>query len=254
MVQQTEKEYLMTKAAAARVVLITGGSRGIGKSLVQRFKDENWQVATCSTQKSGLLNSPADLKFECDVADPKQVEAGVQKVIDRYGKIDALINNAGLAGSNSLDPKSSDELWHRIIDVNLHGPYYFCKYASPYIPDQTGQIINLASVLALKGVSDATAYCAAKHGVLGFTRAYAQKMAPRKITVNAICPGWVATEMATDRISEIGLTVEAIAKTVPLGRMVTPEEIADFVYFLCSSPASRMITGQALTIDGGTLP
>lgn len=245
---------MKTKTVNEKVALITGGSRGIGKAIVQRFKDENWLVATCSTRLSGLQDSPADLMFECDVADSKQVQAGIQKVIARFGKVDALVNNAGLAGSNSLAPDASDELWHRIMDVNLHGSYYFCKYAAPYIPNQTGHIVNIASVLALKGVADATAYCAAKHGVLGFTRAYAHHLAPRKITVNAVCPGWVETEMSTSRIEEIGLTVEDIAKTVPLRRLIKPQEIADFVYYLCASPGSSMITGQALTIDGGTLP
>lgn len=244
----------MTTQLANKVVLITGGSRGIGKALVHRFKAENWSVATCSTRLSGLKGSPADLAFECDVTDLKQVQSGIQKVVERFGKIDALINNAGLTGSNSLDPKDSDDLWHRIIDVNLNGPYYLCKYAAPHIPNGSGHIVNIASVLALKGVPDVSAYCAAKHGVLGFTRSYAHQMAPRKITVNAVCPGWVETEMATNRITEIGLTVADIAKTVPLRRMVSPSEVADFVFYLCSSPGAQMITGQALTIDGGTLP
>ena len=240
-------------SSSAKVALITGGSRGIGRATVNLFKASGWKVATCAQKMSSLKDSQADLNFECDVADPKQVKRNLESVVARFGKIDALINNAGLAGSNPLAPDSSDEMWHRIVDVNLHGTYYFSKYAAPHIPNKTGQIINVSSVLGLKGVPDQTAYCAAKHAVIGFTRSFAHELAPRGITVNAVCPGWVDTDMATGRIREIGLTIEQTEKSVPLGRLIRPEEIADFIYFLCSSHSSRMITGQALTIDGGSL-
>jgi NAD(P)-dependent dehydrogenase (short-subunit alcohol dehydrogenase family) len=172
--------------------------------------------------------------------------------VRRLGRLDALICNAGLAGSNSLDPDASDELWHRILDVNLHGTYHFCKHAAPHLPDRTGRIINVASVLALKGVPDQTAYCAAKHGVLGFTRALALALAPRGITVNAICPGWTRTEMARERMRELGLTEEALKAGVPLGRMIEPAEVAELALYL-ASPRAGGITGQALTLDGGAL-
>ena len=235
------------------VALITGGSRGIGKALVERFKKEGYAVITCATTLEHLNDSPADLKMACQVQNASQVKALIQQAASRFGKIDILVNNAGLAGGNSLDPSDSDDLWHQIIDVNLNGVYYFCKYAAPHIADHTGRIINIASVLALKGVPDQTAYCAAKHGVVGFTKAFALHLAPRKITVNAVCPGWVRTDMAHGRMKELGLTEQALQTSVPLGRMIEPSEIADFVYQLSASPASQMITGQALTIDGGAL-
>lgn len=237
-----------------KVVLITGGSRGIGKSLVDHFHDQGWHVATCSTSEAGLKDSRADFKFQCDVGQRQQVLTGIDQVLKNLGRIDALINNAGLSGSNSLNPEDSDDLWHRMMDVNLNGTYYLCKYVAPHLPDHTGRVINIASVLALKGVPDATAYCAAKHGVLGFTRAFAQALAPRRITVNAICPGWVRTEMAAGRMAEIGFTEETLKISVPLGRFIEPSEVADFAYYLINSPGASMITGQALTLDGGTLP
>ena len=236
-----------------QVVLITGGSRGIGLALVNQFKENGWLVATCSSSASNLSKINADFKFECDVAQGSQVKIGIQQVLSKLGHIDVLINNAGLAGGNSLDPETSDDLWHRIIDVNLNGTYYMSKYVAPHLPDQSGRIINIASVLALKGVPDQTAYCAAKHGVLGFTRALAHFLAPRKITVNAVCPSWTRTEMAAGRMKEIGLTEKGLETSVPLGRIIEPEEVADFVYYLASAPGSSMITGQALTIDGGAL-
>jgi NAD(P)-dependent dehydrogenase (short-subunit alcohol dehydrogenase family) len=237
-----------------KVAFITGGSRGIGQSLVQQFKAKGWKVATCSTRLANLRESNADFKFACDVSRPDEVKTGVTQILQSLGTIDVLINNAGISGSNSFSPDESDDFWHRIIDVNLHGTYYACKYVTPHLPDETGRIINIASVLALKGVPDATAYCAAKHGVLGLTRALAHQLAPRKITVNAVCPGWVRTEMAAGRMGEIGITEENLATSVPLQRFIEPAEIADFIYYLASSPGAAMITGQALTVDGGTLP
>ncbi len=242
------------KTQKKKTVLITGGSRGIGLATVLKFKENGWNVATCGTQETRLKENPADFKFLCDVANKEDVKKGLEQIANIFGQIDVLVNNAGLAGSNPLSPDSDDDFWHRIMDVNLHGTYYMSKYSAPLIPDKTGKIINIASVLALKGVPDQTAYCAAKHAVLGFTRAFAHYLAPRKITVNAICPGWVRTEMAEGRMKEIGITENDLTTSVPLGRFVEPREIADFVYFLASSEASSMITGQALTIDGGTLP
>ena len=113
--------------------------------------------------------------------------------------------------------------------------------------------MNIASVLGLKGVPDATAYVAAKHGVLGFTKAFAQTLVPRKIPVNAICPGWTRTDMAFGRMEEIGITEEQLKVGVPFKRFVEPFEVADLVFFLVTSPASAMMTGQAIVIDGGSL-
>ena len=236
-----------------QVVLVTGGSRGIGLAIVTKFKQMGWQVATCATRLENLKDSPADFKYACDVSDVQQVKAFVGQVLNEFSRIDVLVNNAGLVGNNPMTLDSSDELWHQILNVNLNGTYYFCKYAGQHLPKETGRIVNIASVLASKGVPDAIAYCAAKHGVLGLTRALAHYFAPKKITVNTICPGWVATDMAYDRFKEIGVTVEAVLKSIPLKRLVQPEEIADLTYLLATSMASAMLTGQALTIDGGSL-
>jgi NAD(P)-dependent dehydrogenase (short-subunit alcohol dehydrogenase family) len=231
--------------------MITGASRGIGEALVEGFKGRGFRVAACAR---GEISTPhADLAFPCDVSRPDQVRAGVAHVVERFGRIDALINNAGKAGTNSLSPEDSDDLWHEIIDVNLNGTYYFTKHVLPHLPsDGTGRIINIASVLALKGVPDQTAYCAAKHGVLGFTRALSHHVAPRRITVNAICPGWVRTEMARGRMKELGMTEASLEAGVPLNRFIEPREVAELALYLASD-AGAGITGQALTMDGGFL-
>ena len=234
-----------------RSVLVTGGSRGIGRAVVERFKAAGWRVATCARSLEGLADSPADFRFACDVADPEAVRHGVGAVVRELGAIDALVNSAGLAGSNPLDAESSDELWHRVIHVNLHGTYYFTKHAYPHIPDG-GRIINIGSVLSSKGAADQTAYSAAKHAVLGFTRAFALHAAARRVTVNIVCPGWVRTDLALGRWKELGMDEAAAAAGVPLGRIIEPAEVASLVHFLASDEAGA-ITGQAFTIDGGAL-
>lgn len=232
-------------------VLVTGGSRGIGLAVVDRFKRSGWRVAACASALGHLSESPADLKFACDVAEPEAVRDSVAVIVRKFGAINALVNSAGLAGSNPLDPESDDALWHRVIDVNLNGTYYFTKHAFPHIPDG-GRIINIGSLLSHKGVADQTAYSAAKHAVLGFTRAFAHHAAGRGVTVNAVCPGWVRTDMARSRWEELHIDEETAASGVPLGRVVEPAEVASLVHFLASDQAGA-ITGQAFNIDGGML-
>lgn len=234
-----------------KAALVTGGSRGIGRAIVERFKSAGWRVATCARALEHLADCPADFKFACDVADPDAVRRGVAAAVRELGTLDVLVNCAGLAGSNPLAPESDDALWHRVIDVNLHGTYYFTKHAFAHIRDG-GRIINIGSVLSHKGVADQTAYSAAKHAVLGFTRAFAHHAAARGVTVNVVCPGWVATDMARSRWQELGLDEKQAAAEVPLGRIVEPSEVASLVHFLASDAAGA-ITGQAFNIDGGAL-
>jgi NAD(P)-dependent dehydrogenase (short-subunit alcohol dehydrogenase family) len=226
-----------------KLAVVTGGTRGIGAAIADRLRAEHWDVLT-------VARHPAETGHRftaCDVADPK----AVQQAFAPLAQIDALINCAGLAGANRLDT-DDDTLWHDIIGSNLHGTYNACKAALPKLPDSTGRIINIASVLGLRGVADQTAYCAAKHGVVGFTRALALALAPRAITVNALCPGWVATDMAAHRYVELGITEAQAAAGVPTGRISTPAEIAEIALWLLR-PEARGITGHALPIDGGGL-
>lgn len=226
-----------------RTAIVTGGTRGIGRAVAERLAGDGYRVIVAGR------NAPSACPFEfrmCDVARPDAVRrlfAGLQRV-------DVLVNSAGIAGANVLD--GDDELWHAIIGSNLNGTYFCCKTAVPLLPDQTGRIVNIASVLGLRGVPDQTAYCAAKHGVVGFTRALALALAPRGITVNAVCPGWVATGMADARYRELGITAAQAAAGVPTGQIATPAEIADAVAWLVRAE-SRGITGHALPIEGGGL-
>lgn len=222
--------------------VVTGGTRGIGRAVADRLAAEGWSVLV-------LARSVADTPYRfavCDVADADAVQA----VFSGLERVDALINCAGIAGANRLD--GDDARWHAIIGSNLHGTYHCCKAVLPKLPDGTGRIVNIASVLGLRGVPDQTAYCAAKHGVVGFTRALALALASRGITVNALCPGWVDTEMAHLRYGELGITPAQAAAGVPTGRVATPAEVADAVIWLLR-PESRGITGHALPIEGGGL-
>ncbi|MDR3534668.1 MAG: SDR family NAD(P)-dependent oxidoreductase [Rhodopila sp.] len=225
-----------------RFAVVTGGTRGIGRAVADRLADEGWDVLVVARHATDTLH-----RFvACDVADADSVR-GVFAGLER---VDALVNCAGIAGANRLD--GDDALWHAIIGSNLHGTYHCCKAVLPLLPDGTGRIVNIASVLGLRGVPDQTAYCAAKHGVVGFTRALALAVAPRGITVNALCPGWVDTEMAAERYAELGITAEQAAAGVPTGRIASPQEVADATIWLLR-PEARSITGHALPIDGGGL-
>jgi NAD(P)-dependent dehydrogenase (short-subunit alcohol dehydrogenase family) len=232
-------------------MLVTGGSRGIGRAIVEHFSSANWRVATCARSLDSLAGSAAEHVFACDVTQADAVRASVDQVVRRFRNIDVLVNNAGLAGSNSLAADSDDDLWHRIIDVNLHGTYYISKSVLPHMPDG-GRIVNIGSVLSHVGVADQSAYTAAKHAVLGFTRAFAQHAAARGVTVNCICPGWVDTAMARERWEALGIDRQQAADAVPLRRVTAPAEVAALVQFLVSD-AGAAITGQAITIDGGML-
>jgi NAD(P)-dependent dehydrogenase (short-subunit alcohol dehydrogenase family) len=235
-----------------RVAVVTGGSRGIGAALVRKLREAGYRVAACARSIDALAASPAEHRFACDVSDVAQVKAGIEGTLRALGRVDALVNNAGIAGTNPMGPETDDDLWHRILATNLDGTYYFCKYALPHLPDGSGRIVNLGSVLSLRGVADQTAYSAAKHGVLGLTRALAHLAAPRRITVNCICPGWTRTAMAEGRMREIGLREADLEASMPIGRWIEPEEVAALALYLLSDAAAG-VTGQALTIDGGTL-
>jgi len=226
-----------------RRAVVTGGTRGIGAAVAAHLAADGWDVLVLA--RHAAADCPHRFAA-CDVADA----AAVRRAFAGQERVDALVNCAGIAGVNALD--GDDALWHAIIGCNLHGTYHCCKAALPLLPDGVGRIVNIASVLGLRGVPDQTAYCAAKHGVVGFTRALALAVAPRGITVNALCPGWVDTEMAARRHAELGIATEAAAAGVPTGRIVSPREVADAAAWLLR-PESRSITGHALPIEGGSL-
>jgi NAD(P)-dependent dehydrogenase (short-subunit alcohol dehydrogenase family) len=180
----------------------------------------------------------------------------IAAVASKWGHIDVLVNNAGVGGQTPLDDPD-DARWNAILATNLTAVFRVTREAAPFLP-QGGRVINLSSVLGRFGAPGYAAYCAAKHGVIGLTRALALELAPRRITVNAICPGWVETEMARNGFRSIGkgrgggeeAGRAAAAKMAPLGRVLDAEEIAGMAAYLASDEA-KSLTGQAIVLDGG---
>jgi NAD(P)-dependent dehydrogenase (short-subunit alcohol dehydrogenase family) len=192
-----------------------------------------------------------------DVRDQKSVDSAISRVVDRFGKIDIVVNNAGISGVTPIESADTAP-WVDIIQTNVLGSYYVTRAAAPHIPNG-GRVIMISSVLGKFGVPGYTAYCTAKTGVIGFSRALALELAPRKITVNAVCPGWTDTEMARSGMRDIaksmGISAEEFKEQamsrVPLGEMVEPEEVANLVAFLCAATGDK-ITGQAFSICAGS--
>ena len=246
--------------------LVTGASRGIGRAIARRLAAEGATVAVGVRKEADGAALVAEIEAAggqavavlIDVADPASVATGVERAARPDRRIDVLVNNAGTGGPTPIGgDERSDANWSRILDVNLTGTWRVLRAALPFLHDGA-RIVNLSSVVGRFGVAGQAAYSASKHAVIGLTRTLALELAPRKITVNAICPGWVDTELAWEGIRRIaksnGVTedaaFEAAARMAPLGRVLAPEEIAGMVAYLASADA-RNVTGQALVIDGG---
>ena len=247
-----------------KLALVTGGSTGIGKAVALKLGQEGAQVAICGRSRETLDKTAAGLRtvgvtvtqFPCDVSVLRQVEEMVQALTAVSGRIDILVNNAGALEDTPLDPPN-DEGWRKVLQTNLDGVYFVTSRVVHHMPDG-GRIVNISSVLGKIGVPGAGAYCASKHGLIGLTRATSLELASRKITANAICPGWVDTDLAelvmNRTAAKLGVSYEefrrgALAK-VPLGEMIRPEEIASLVHFLIG-PDGGNITGQSYNLCGG---
>lgn len=251
---------------AGKRAIVTGAGRGIGRSIALALAEAGADVGITSRTSSELEELVVQiqalgriaLSVPCDVTDPDQVQHMAQTLLTGLGGIDILVNNAGNAGSHKF-LNHPDELWHRMIAINLNSVYYVSKAFVPgLIAQRSGRIINIASIASRVGGNYIAGYTAAKHGVLGLTRALAIELLPYNITVNAICPGYVDTPMTDASVSNISTRTgmeaaqarEALAKTSPQKRLMEPEEIASLALFLAQD-SSKGITGQAINIDGG---
>ncbi len=247
-----------------KVAFVTGASRGIGEAISRRFGAEGARVALaarnlrdCERIAAEIRHSGADaVAIECDVTLGLSISNAIAEVTARWGRIDILVNNAGLGGPTPLDDPD-DSRWNSIIATNVTAVFRVTREAAPFLP-QGGRIINLSSVVGRFGVAGLSAYSASKHAVIGLTRTLALELAPRQITVNALCPGWVESEMAREGFRQIGRmrgkSVEegrdTAARMAPLGRVLDPAEVAGMAAYLASDDA-KSVTGQAIVIDGG---
>ena len=235
-----------------RTALITGASRGIGKSVAERLADDGFFVVGTSTTESGVENidgwlGDRGIGLLMRVEDSALVEASVHRISERCGDVSVLINNAGIT-RDSLLVRMKDEDWSDVIETNLTGTFRLCKSVlRSMIKARWGRIVNVGSVVGRMGNPGQTNYAASKAGIEGLTRALAQEVGSRGITVNCVAPGFIDTDMT----AMLGDTqVDNLAATIPLGRIGSPQDVASAVSFLVSEDASY-ITGETLHVNGG---
>jgi NAD(P)-dependent dehydrogenase (short-subunit alcohol dehydrogenase family) len=253
-----------------KLALITGGGRGIGRAVAFAFAREGANIAVAARTREQVVGVADEIRNECqvetlalvcDVSDLESIARAFASVVEKFGHSpDILVNNAGIAESAPLT-KTGNELWARHLAINLTGTFYCTRAALPAMLERGwGRIINVASIAGKIGAPYIAAYAASKHGVLGLTRSVALEVAAKGITVNAICPGYVDTEMTTRGIQNITAktgqpaaeALEAIKRMSPQNRLVTAEEVAALALLLASE-AGRGINGQAINVDGGTV-
>ena len=239
-----------------KIAVVTGGSRGIGAAIAKKLASQGMTVIInyCGSEDRALaVKSEIEAAggqaeaWRCDVSDCGQCESFVKAVMEKYGRIDVLVNNAGIT-RDGLMMRMTDENFSRVIDTNLKGTFYMMRFVSRHmLKAKKGRIINMASVVGLMGNAGQVNYAASKAGVIGATKSAAKELASRGITVNAIAPGFIDTEM-TGALSE--KVQEQILTQIPLGTFGKPEDIANCAAFLASDEAAY-ITGQVIQVDGG---
>jgi 3-oxoacyl-[acyl-carrier protein] reductase len=240
---------------SGQVAIVTGASRGIGRAIARRLGQAGARVACVARNAEKLEETVSSIRaaggtadlHACDVTDSAQVGELVERVMSESDRIDIVVNNAGIT-RDTLIPRMSDEEWDDVIRTNLRSVFVVTRAVTrPMMQRRYGRIINISSVSGLVGNPGQANYSASKAGIIGFTRTVAKELASRHITINALCPGFIATEM-TDVLGPALL--EEAKKRVPAKRLGQPEEIAEAVVYL-ASPAAGYITGQVITIDGG---
>ncbi len=237
-----------------KVALITGGAAGIGKSTAEAYLKEGakvviWDVnIEAGKAVSEELSVIGDCVFDSvDVVDYDAVSAGIKKIVDQFGALDILVNNAGITMDRSL-LKMDVATWQKVIDINLTGVFNCTRVAAEYMAEaKSGVILNASSVVGIYGNFGQTNYVATKSGVIGMTKTWAKELGRKGIRVNAVAPGFIATEMVQKMPENV---VEGISAKTPLGRMGKPEDIANAYVFLASDDAA-FITGTTLSVDGG---
>jgi 3-oxoacyl-[acyl-carrier protein] reductase len=237
-----------------QVAVVTGASRGIGRAIALDLAREGAKVvvnyasssaaADTLVQDIEALGSEA-IALQANISQADQVDSLIKATMDKWGRVDILVNNAGIT-KDTLLLRMKPEDWQAVIDINLTGVFLCTRaVAKIMLKQKSGRIVNIASVAGQMGNPGQANYSAAKAGVIGFTKTVAKEIASRGITVNAVAPGFITTDMTAD------LGSEGILQLIPLGRYGTPEEVAGMVRFLAADPAATYITGQVFNVDGG---
>jgi 3-oxoacyl-[acyl-carrier protein] reductase len=242
-----------------RVALVTGASRGIGRAIAVALGRDGLYVVVNYTANEAegaetlrLVQTAGGVGALCrfDVSDPDAVETQVKALAAEHGRIDVLVNNAGIA-IDGLLLRTKREDWARTLDVNLSGAFHLCKATARYLlKSESGRIVNISSVVGEQGNAGQVSYAAAKAGLIGLTKTLARELASRAITVNCVTPGFIETDMTQKHVT--GPARDALLQQIPLGRIGKPEDVAEAVRFLVSPDASY-ITGQVVRVNGGLL-
>ncbi len=240
---------------SGQVALVTGASQGLGKAMAEALGRNGAIVACVARSPDKLAVTVAGIRerggqaeaFPCDVADRTDVDRVVEEIVTKWDRLDILVNNAGVT-RDTLLPNMTDDEWDTVLNTNLRGAFFLCRAASRHMMRaRYGRIVNISSVSGLMGNPGQTNYSASKAGLIGLTRSLSRELARRNITVNAIAPGFIESEMT----AVLGPTIiEEAKKRIPARRLGTPEDVASALVFLASSAASY-VTGQVLVVDGG---
>jgi NAD(P)-dependent dehydrogenase (short-subunit alcohol dehydrogenase family) len=252
----------VTAQFAGKVVLVTGGGSGIGRASALAFAKKGAKVVIADVAVEGGQDTLYMIKdingeaifVETDISKAIEVKTLVKRTIDTYGALNYAFNNAGIEGKSSSTVACTEENWDRVIDINLKGVWLCMKYQIPYMREQGGGVIvNMSSVAGLSSsLQRFPAYVASKHAVIGLTKVAAAEYAKAGIRINALCPGFIHTPMIESKVQDNTELKTWVNNQVPIGRLGTPEEIAEVAIWLCSDTAS-FVTGHAMVVDGGSL-
>ncbi len=240
---------------SGKVAFVTGASRGIGKAIAIKFAENNAQLALVATKIENLKNVENEIKkynveyllLEGDVSNENDAKRFVKETIDKFGKINILVNNAGITRDN-LILRMKTEDWDKVLEVNLKSAFLLSKAFARYlIKQKSGKIINISSIVGLMGNPGQANYSSSKAGLIGLTKSLAKELGARNIQVNAIAPGFIQTEMTQDLEGKV---IENMKSAIPLGRLGTTEDVANVALFLASS-LSDYVTGTVLNVSGG---